>query len=189
MSMHYLCESENTARSFLKNVSEKLVPGGYFCGTTLDSNVLVKKLRTVGLSEDKVDKYEFGNQFYSVRFLHRDFPKKKSFGIKYLFYLEDGVGYKRTDGQIEYVPEYLVIFKRFVELAKEYDLKLVRRENFHSFYQSSIENPRNKDLFDKIVNPDSFAGKINQKQLDDQWDVCNLYMIFQFKKISKERTV
>ena len=93
------------------------------------------------------------------------------------------------DGSIEYVPEYLVVFNKFVELAKEYDLKLEKRENFHSFYQTSIETPRNKDLFNKIVNPDSFIGKIDQKQLDDQWDICNLYMVFRFKKVSRERTV
>ena len=87
MSMHYLWESENTARSFLKNVSDRLVPGGYFIGTTLDSNVLVRKLRTIGLSKDKTDKYEFGNQFYSVRFLHKDFPKKKAFVCSLIIFI------------------------------------------------------------------------------------------------------
>lgn len=96
MSMHYLCESEITARAFLSNVSSKLVPGGYFIGTTLDSNVLVKKLRKIGLKEGTDNKYTIGNQFYSVKFMHRDFPKKKPFGIKYLFYLEDGVGKQFT---------------------------------------------------------------------------------------------
>ena len=92
MSMHYLCESELTARTFLNNVSSKLVPGGFFIGTTLDANVLVKKLRTIGCKEDAEERYTFGNQFYSAKFMHRDFPRKRPFGIKYLFYLEDGVG-------------------------------------------------------------------------------------------------
>ena len=111
MSMHYLCESEKTARTFLSNVSSRLVPGGFFLGTTLDSNVLVKKLRKIGLKDETEEKYTFGNQFYSAKFMHKDFPKKRPFGIKYLFYLEDGVGHKRANGQIEYVPEYLVIFR------------------------------------------------------------------------------
>ena len=42
MSMHYLWQSEERVRTFLKNVSSSLVPGGFFIGTTLDSNVLVK---------------------------------------------------------------------------------------------------------------------------------------------------
>ena len=71
MSMHYLCESESTARSFLKNVSDKLVPGGYFIGTTLDSNVLVRKLRTIGLNKDKVEKYEFGNQYNKINWEYK----------------------------------------------------------------------------------------------------------------------
>jgi hypothetical protein len=49
--------------------------------------------------------------------------------------------------------------------------------------------PRNKNLFDKIVKPEEFVGKIDEKQLADQWDICNLYQVFQFKKISKDRTV
>ena len=92
MSMHYLCESELTARTFLKNVSSRLVPGGFFVGTTLDADVLVKRLRKVGLKDKADERYTFGNQFYSAKFMHKDFPRKKSFGIKYLFYLEDGVG-------------------------------------------------------------------------------------------------
>ncbi|CAI2361194.1 unnamed protein product [Moneuplotes crassus] len=184
MSMHYLCESETTARTFLSNVSSRLVPGGLFCGTTLDADVLVRRLRTVGLSKDNKDKYTFGNQFYSAKFMHRDFPQKKAFGIKYLFYLEDGVGHKRADGTIEYVPEYLVIFKKFVELAKEYDLKLIKRENFHKFYEQNIEIQRNKDLFDRIVKPHEFASSIKQEQLDAQWEICHLYQTFTFKKMS-----
>lgn len=92
MSMHYLCESEKTARTFLSNVSSKLVPGGFFIGTTLDANVLFKKLRKIGWKEGTDDKYTYGNQYYSCKFLHRDFPRRRAFGIKYLFYLEDGVG-------------------------------------------------------------------------------------------------
>lgn len=92
MSMHYLCESEKRLRTFLSNVSSRLVPGGFYCGTTIDSNVLVRKLREVGLNDDSEEKYTFGNQFYSIKFLQKDFPKKQAFGLKYLFYLEDGVG-------------------------------------------------------------------------------------------------
>lgn len=155
----------------MSNVSTKLVPGGYFIGTTLDSNVLVKKLRQIGLKNEGDEKYTFGNEYYSVKFLHRDFPKTKPFGNKYLFYLEDGVGHKRANGKIEYVPEYLVIFKKFVQLAKEYDLKLVKRENFHKFYENNISFYRNKDLFEKIVQPKTFKDNLTEQQLNDQWDI------------------
>ena len=132
---------------------------------------MVKKLRTIGLKNEGDEKYTFGNQYYSAKFLHRDFPKSKPFGIKYLFYLEDGVGHKRANGKIEYVPEYLVIFKKFIQLAKEYDLKLIKRENFHKFYEHNIKNFYNKRLFDKIVKPESFKDQITEQQLKDQWDI------------------
>lgn len=45
--------------------------------------------------------------------------------------VKQSLGHKRADGQIEYVPEYLVVFRKVVEIAKEYDLTLVRKENFH----------------------------------------------------------
>lgn len=72
MSMHYLFESEKTLRQFLTNVTERLEPGGIFIGTTLDSQTLVKKLRTVGMENDE---YTFGNYFYSVKFMQSNFPK------------------------------------------------------------------------------------------------------------------
>jgi len=46
-------------------------------------------------------------------------------------YVKSKIGHKRETGTIEYVPEYLVIFKKFIELAKEYGLELIKRENFH----------------------------------------------------------
>lgn len=46
-------------------------------------------------------------------------------GIEYYFYLEDAIGYRRPgEDVIEYVPEYLVIMDKFVEIAAEYDLEL-----------------------------------------------------------------
>ncbi|CAI2369238.1 unnamed protein product [Moneuplotes crassus] len=189
MSMHYLCESESTARTFLNNVSSRLVPGGLFCGTTLDADVLIRRLRKQGLNKkNETEKYTFGNQFYSAKFMHRDFPRKRAFGIKYLFYLEDGVGHKRIDNSIEYVPEYLVIFKKFIELAKEYDLELVKRENFHDFYENYIKNKKHKDLFDRIVKPHQFSSTMTKEILEAQWEICNLYQAFTFRKIEGKKS-
>ena len=106
-----------------------------------------------------------------MKFLQRDFPRSRPFGIKYLFYIEDCIGHKRANGEIEYVPEYLVIFEKFVDLAKEYGLKLIKRDNFHKFYEYNIQFKRNKEIFEKIVKPASFKGQISEEQLKDQWDV------------------
>lgn len=51
----------------MKNVTDRLEPGGVYIGTTLDSQTLIKKLRVVGM-ENSSEPYTFGNQFYSVKF-------------------------------------------------------------------------------------------------------------------------
>ena len=44
-AIHYSWSTETRARRALRNVSQMLRPGGHFIGTTVDSNVLVRKLR------------------------------------------------------------------------------------------------------------------------------------------------
>ena len=40
-AMHYMFENETKLRTFLKNVSCKLEPGGFFIGTTIDADRVV----------------------------------------------------------------------------------------------------------------------------------------------------
>ena len=92
--------------------------------------------------------YRFGNRFYSVQFMQDDFlPSDSPYGIEYLFYLEDSVGKKRANGEIEYVPEYLVLFDKFVQLAGEYGLHLRERKNFLEYYNEKMGVERNRHLF------------------------------------------
>lgn len=46
--MHYLFENESKLRAFLHNVTCRLEPGGFFIGTTIDSDRVVYKIRTEG---------------------------------------------------------------------------------------------------------------------------------------------
>ena len=43
--MHHMFDSERRARAFLRNVSERLEPGGYFIGTTIDADRLIDNIR------------------------------------------------------------------------------------------------------------------------------------------------
>ena len=61
--MHYFFESESKLRAFLTNVSSRLEPGGYFIGTTIDSDRMIAKMRSEG-KDDLV----IGNKFYSIMF-------------------------------------------------------------------------------------------------------------------------
>lgn len=59
--MHYLFENEKKLRAFLHNVSSRLEPGGYFIGTTIDSERLVYKIRN-----DGGEKMTIGNSHYRI---------------------------------------------------------------------------------------------------------------------------
>eukprot|EP00826_Nyctotherus_ovalis_P045728 TRINITY_DN508_c0_g1_i3.p2 TRINITY_DN508_c0_g1~~TRINITY_DN508_c0_g1_i3.p2 ORF type:complete len:209 (+),score=93.49 TRINITY_DN508_c0_g1_i3:248-874(+) len=181
MSMHYIFRSEESVRCFLRIVAARLVPGGYFIGTVPDANVLVRKVRATKTATDaqgKTRMFTFGNSFYSAVLPQKRFPKDNAYGIKYYFYLEDSVGRKEGD-KIVYVPEYLVIFEKFKELADEYGLELVERKNFHEFYSDNIKNPRHRKVFFKMVHA---KESDTDKELKEQWDAIYVYMVFAFRK-------
>jgi mRNA (guanine-N7-)-methyltransferase len=48
MAIHYLFESEDKLRAYFKNVTDRLEPGGYFIGTTIDSDELIFRIREFG---------------------------------------------------------------------------------------------------------------------------------------------
>ena len=181
MSMHYVFNSEQSVRTLLNIVTSRLVPGGHFIGTIPDSNVLVKKLRASKEATDESGKtrvFTFGNSFYSAVVPQKHFPKEKPFGIQYYFYLEDSVGRKEED-KIVYVPEYLVVFDKFKDIAAEYGLEPVERKNFHEFYSDYIKQPGNRKAFFKMVHTKETD---TERELKEQWDAIYLYMAFAFKK-------
>ena len=47
-AIHYMFESENKLRAYLRNVTDRLEPGGFFFGTTIDSDELVYRVRSNG---------------------------------------------------------------------------------------------------------------------------------------------
>ena len=48
MAIHYLFESEDKLRAYFKNVTDRLEPGGYFIGATIDSDELIFRIREYG---------------------------------------------------------------------------------------------------------------------------------------------
>ena len=120
-------------------MSTRLEVGGAFIGTTIDSERLVGKIREAG----KEKNLTVGNDFYSIVFGQDSFdPKKGPFGLKYYFYLSDAVGHSMVaDKAVKYVPEYLVNFGYLRQIAQEYDLELVKKENFHEYYDKKMADP------------------------------------------------
>ncbi|MCJ8746004.1 hypothetical protein PDJAM_G00136820 [Pangasius djambal] len=115
----------------LRNACERLRPGGFFFGTTPDAYELVKRL-------EQSDSNSFGNEVYRVTFQKKgDYPL---FGCQYDFNLEGVVD----------VPEFLVYFPLFVEMAKKYNMRLVYKKTFHQFFEEKIKDERNKTLMQRM---------------------------------------
>ena len=166
-SIHYAFSSEERVRTVLQNVSERLRPGGFFIGTTTDSNVIVRKLRAT-------PDLTIQNNVYSLSlhssFSSKHFPKSESpFGLRYKFTL---------DNRVESLDEYLIHFPTFIKFAKEYGLELVFQSNFHEFYLTFLKHRKYGELFRKM----RVLNEIGTMDLD-QWDAIYLYTTFVFKKV------
>ena len=117
-ALHYTFESLPQAEVLVKNAAECLQAGGYFIGTIPDSNQFVSRVR-------KSNSNSFGNDIFKVTFDEDMNTAPPLFGLKYNFHL---------DGVVN-CPEFLVHFPTFVELAKKYGLKLIKKESFIDFYE------------------------------------------------------
>ena len=179
-ALHYHFQNEKRLNAFLTNVSSRLCEGGYFIGTIIEDNVIVKRLRNrKKIAENKYlkEKFTFGNEYYSVKFSQKHFDVKNGpFGIKYGFYLEDSIDNRDEEGKIKYVEEYLIVFNEFVELCKKYDLYLVEKENFTKFYSDYVKIEQFKRLSERMLKD------LNNVNIQQQWEIIQLYMVFAFRK-------
>ena len=132
MAIHYMFESEAKLRAFFRNVTDRLEPGSFFIGTTIDSDELVYRIREHGGGRNKIE-----NEFYTVVLPQDTFSKSKSpYGLKYYFYLKEAIG-KETqmhDKRPKMVDEFLVVFDEMERVAKEYGLKLVMKKNIRQYF-------------------------------------------------------
>lgn len=191
-AFHYSFESYEQADIMLKNACENLRVGGYFIGTTADSNKLVKRIKECKEADS------FGNSVFNIKSTNRDnFPL---FGSKYMFYLEGVVD----------CPEFLVHLPTMETLAAKYNMKLVWKKNFHEIFKdyerahshlltkmNALEvypAPNNKTLTgvseSQYKAAHDFLEKKGCKQVGtlsaDEWEVAGLYIAFAFEKIEEK---
>ncbi|KAG6885072.1 hypothetical protein C0993_006151 [Termitomyces sp. T159_Od127] len=163
--MHYAFETEQKTRCMLDNVSRYLRRGGSFIGTIPNADFLLEHLDA--LPSDAKD-LSFGNSVYKIRFENRD--KRSLFGHKYWFFLQDAV---------ENVPEYVVYWDNFVEMAAEYNLYPVYKEEFHHVFSENQDHQEFGPLMLRMkvvdVNGESSMD-------EDQWEAANIYIAFAFEK-------
>ncbi|XP_067834243.1 mRNA cap guanine-N7 methyltransferase [Heptranchias perlo] len=188
---HYSFETLEQADTMLKNACDSLRPGGYFIGTTPNAFELVKRLEA---SENNF----FGNDLYSVTFQKKgEYPL---FGCQYDFNLEGVVN----------VPEFLVYFPLFEEMAKKYKMKLVLKKTFAEFFKDKVQNLEHKLLLKKMRSLEQYpipensdtlgSNKDDYEHAEDylknpqaraplgtlsksEWEATSIYLVFAFEKL------
>lgn len=155
-ALHYSFESEQRARTILKNISNNLKNNGIFFCTIPDANYIKYKL----LSSD--DKLSFGNGLYKIKFTTNNI--NDDFGAEYIFSLHDA---------IYDCPEYVVKIETLKKLAYDYNLILERCETFDEIYNNN--KVKHKDLINKMyLHRDKIPSL--------QYEVSCLYCAVVFKK-------
>ncbi|KAH9812217.1 mRNA capping enzyme-domain-containing protein [Melampsora americana] len=157
--MHYAFETEEKARMMLRNVSTHLIKGGVFIGTIPNPDLLIDRLDRMG-GEGNL----WGNPVYEIKF--PSLQPRPLYGFKYLFYLRDAV---------EHVPEYIVFWDPFVQLAAEHGLKLIYKEKFHEIFEQERHKPNNRQLLNRMDVINS-AGQCLMSE--DQWDATGQEFFF-----------
>jgi len=163
--MHYAFENLQKARCMLENVSRWLRPGGVFIGTIPNADQLLERLDLLPADQEDLS---FGNSVYKIRFEER--KQRPVFGHKYWFFLKDAV---------ENVPEYIVRWENFVQMAAEYKLHPVYKEEFHQVFDEHQEHPEFGPLMERMKVVDS-NGESSMDE--DQWEAANIYIAFAFEK-------
>ncbi|KAF9036747.1 guanine-N(7)-methyltransferase domain-containing protein [Panaeolus papilionaceus] len=163
--MHYAFETEEKARCMLNNVSRYLRPGGIFIGTIPNAEFLLDQLDKVPPDAQEL---KFGNEVYTITFEDRE--DRPLFGHKYWFFLKDAV---------DDVPEYVVHWENFVEMAAEYGLVVTYKEVFHQVFADHQEHPEFKPLMLRMKVVDANG---ESAITEEQWDAANIYIAFAFEK-------
>ncbi|KAJ3496930.1 hypothetical protein NLJ89_g10416 [Agrocybe chaxingu] len=163
--MHYAFESLQKARCMLDNVSRYLRTGGVFIGTIPNSELLLEHLDAIPPDSRDIS---FGNSIYRITFESRD--ERPMFGQKYWFFLKDAV---------ENVPEYIVRWDNFVQLAAEYGLHAIYKEEFHQVFSENQDHHEFKPLLVRMKVVDNDGASAMD---EDQWEAANIYIAFAFEK-------
>ncbi|KAL6730344.1 hypothetical protein Aduo_001324 [Ancylostoma duodenale] len=112
-ALHYSFIDEQSARTFLRNATETLRPGGFLIGTLPDAERIVWAVRE--------NDGEFKNAVCSVRYDNKDeMENPPLFGAKFHFTLDSQVN----------CPEFLAYFPLVKHLLEELDMELVFMRRF-----------------------------------------------------------
>lgn len=112
-ALHYSFIDEQSARTFLRNATETLRPGGYLIGTLPDAERIVWSVRE--------NHGEFRNTVCTIRYENKDeLQKPPLFGAQFHFILDSQVN----------CPEFLAYFPLVKHLLEELDMELIFMRRF-----------------------------------------------------------
>jgi len=136
-----------------------------FIGTVPNAEQLLARLDALPSDAKELT---WGNSVYKIRFEDRD--NRPLYGHRYWFYLQDAV---------DDVPEYVVHWAPFVQLAEEYGLHVVYKREFHEVFEEHHEHAEFGPLLERM----HVVDKNGESQMDeDQWEAANIYVAFAFEK-------
>ncbi|KAF3342899.1 mRNA cap guanine-N7 methyltransferase like protein [Verticillium longisporum] len=198
--MHYAFESEEKARTMLRNVAGALKKGGRLVGCIPNSDVLGEHVRKFNermkekkrlkeenpeppaeaedgeLEEGEAEETaEWGNSIYRVRFPGKtpeDGIFRPAFGWKYNFFLDEAV---------EEVPEYVVPWEAFRALAEDFNLELQYQKNFMDVWNSEKDDPTLGPLSERMGVRERGGGDLLVSP--DEQEAASFYIAFCFYKV------
>lgn len=172
-SLHYAFETEEKITCLINNVSKSLKSGGKFVGTIPSSDFIKYKIKKNMTPE--MDKFEFGNDLYQVKF-HEKPPEDGDFNANPY---GNGYNYSLTDA-IDNVPEYVVPFETLRKICEDHQLTLKLKKNFIEFFNQQIPQyfkKLNNNLIQSIRRSD---GKYGVEGLEKE--AIEFYLVFVFEK-------
>jgi len=141
-AVHYMWRDEATLRGFLRNVSSNLKKGGLFISTTMDGTEVHKMIHDKDVSEGVKD----GNVVWAIRKQYDTYVDGDRFGKQVDIYLE--MTHK-------VIPEYLVHYETFIEVASTMGLRLKESELFRKTFETLSdkisEDPKKRSRLDEDI--------------------------------------
>ena len=128
--IHYMFKNELSLRTYLQNVVDNLVLGGYFVGSTFDGANVHAMLKRKSFVEGKTEKdgliWKITKEYGSKGFTE----DKANLGME-IDVLVSSIGIPHK--------EYLVNLKYLVKIANEYGLELVKMIPFSELWKEAVE--------------------------------------------------
>lgn len=168
-AIHYFFKNENTLDNFVANVDYFLSSGGYFFGTCLDGDKVLKLLKNI--KKDDIIQKCAGEKderiIWQIKKLYDD-DNEINFGKKINVFMES-IGRELNEYLVDFSLLKTKLAKRNITLANDIP-NLSSKGNFSLFYEKYIEE-------NKIVEDDKLTR--NEKIYSD----LNIYWIFKKNNI------